>query len=144
MDILLLGLLSHLEYVKTVRPSLLLVTYLTTTVILDAARLRTLWLEFGTTATSILFTISLGVEISVLTGEALKKRRHLVPDEKDASSEETSGLYDLGFFLWPLDLIKTGFKNVLLLDDLSTIDRSLAPGHARERFLTVWNSGSCK
>lgn len=141
---LLLVLLSHFEHRKTVRPSLLLGSYLTITVLLDAVRLRTFWLKFGTTEIVIIFTLYLGAKIGVLAAEAVKKRNSLIQDEKDASIEETSGLYNLGFFLWPLGLIKAGFKNTLLLDDLTTIDRALAPERAQQRFLALWNSNKCR
>ncbi|KAN0099750.1 putative ABC multidrug transporter [Hyaloscypha variabilis] len=140
VGMLLLGLLSHFEHRRSIRTSLLVGTYLATTALFDVVRIRTLWLKFGTVDISIVFTISLAAKIGVLTTEAVKKRRHLVQNEKDASSEETSGLFNLAFFLWPLGLIKTGFRKVLLGDDLPTIDRGLAPGKAQQRFLAIWNS----
>jgi len=135
---------SELRWHAFARPTLLVGTYLATTALFDVVRIRTLWLKFGTVDISIVFTISLAAKIGVLTTEALKKRRHLVQNEKDASSEETSGLFNLAFFLWPLGLIKTGFKKVLLGDDLPTIDRGLAPGKAQQRFLAIWNSSKCR
>jgi len=144
VGMLLLGLLSHFEHRRSIRTSLLVGTYLATTALFDVVRIRTLWLKFGTVDISIVFTISLAAKIGVLTTEAVKKRRHLVQNEKDASSEETSGLFNLAFFLWPLGLIKTGFRKVLLGDDLPTIDRGLAPGKAQQRFLAIWNSSKCR
>lgn len=94
-------LLSTLDHARSVRPSVVLGSYLFATVVLDIVQARTLWLA-STTANeqsySSVFTIALAVKVGILLLEAQQKSRWAKEDMKQCSPEEISGMYSLGVY----------------------------------------------
>lgn len=107
------AILSYFEHQRTIRPSILLQIYLLT-VVFDAARTRTLWLQENTSLASVT-TTALIIKLLLL----------LVESQKDVSSEATSGLFGRSLFLWLNKLLRTGYRQSLSIDDLLPLDKHL-------------------
>lgn len=54
--------------------------------------------------------------------------------EKEHSPEETSGILSLGVFFWLNKLFLDGYRKIMLVDDLYSLDSSLDPKILREKF----------
>ncbi|KAI1128647.1 P-loop containing nucleoside triphosphate hydrolase protein [Nemania abortiva] len=120
-----LALLSHLEHAKSIRPSFIITFYLIVTVFLDIARVRTQWLLKDTDGVAATLSASLAVKVTLLTLEAIEKRRILVSGDREYPRESTSGPFSRGFFLWLNSLLLSGFGKVLSLADLPSISEKL-------------------
>ncbi|PYI01950.1 hypothetical protein BO78DRAFT_422977 [Aspergillus sclerotiicarbonarius CBS 121057] len=115
-----LCVLSYLEHEKTIGPSTVLLIYLFLSALLDATRLRTLWLlGDGGLPFKAISSVSLAVKLAILFVESQGKTKHFL-DSKDTSRspEETGGIFSNGLFLWTNPLLVRGFKKVLSLGDL--------------------------
>ncbi|KAL6701465.1 P-loop containing nucleoside triphosphate hydrolase protein [Trichoderma pleuroticola] len=127
--------LSHAEHTTSVKPSAILTIYLSISVILDAVRIRTLWLSMQETRVSILFTTATGIKLAILIVENIPKL--LLPTvDKGISPEELSGIFSLSLFTWILPIMKLGFRKTLAIDDLDAIDEEMASeylGHKTQR-----------
>ena len=131
--------LSHLEHLKSVRPSFLISTYLLVTILLDAARLRTEWLRANAVPFTDVSTASFITKIALLGLETVEKRRLLRQDEKDLSVEITSGPFSRGFFVWLLGLLRTGFTTLLSVESLPSIYEKLSSDKVYMRFEQAWS-----
>ncbi|KAI0843264.1 P-loop containing nucleoside triphosphate hydrolase protein [Hypoxylon sp. FL0890] len=120
---------SHLEHSRSPRPSNLLNAYLLVTILFDVAQTRTLWLastNHDELTFSRLFTTAVSIKALLLIIESQHKSKWVRWDAKQHSPEETSGLFDLGAFLWLNRLFLMGYKKVLTLDDLYPLDQNMA------------------
>lgn len=122
--------LSHLEHVKSPRPSMLLSIFLSLTLLLDIAQTRTLWLASNNTAESTfcrLFTSAVVIKAVCFGLESQHKSKWLRwTDSKQHSPEEWSGFYVLGVFSWLNALFLTGYRKTLTLADLYPLDPALS------------------
>ncbi|WDK08975.1 ABC transporter [Colletotrichum graminicola] len=113
------GLLLWLSHERSLRPSFILSTYLSLSVLLDTARDRTL-------------------AVMVLL-ESTEKRRILVPRHKGYSKEVTSGTFSRSVFFWLTSLFVNGYRNILRLDDLYPLDPKLASGPIYRKLADAWD-----
>ncbi|KAL0929815.1 ABC transporter [Colletotrichum truncatum] len=128
---LLMLLVSHLEHARCRRPSFILNIYLFLTVLFDMVQTRTLWLAATTTheiTFTRVFTASLALKIPILILEAYEKARWIAPDGIEHSPEESSGFYSLATYFWLKRLFWTGYRKVLVSDDLYSLDAALSAG----------------
>ncbi|KAK4444912.1 ABC multidrug transporter [Podospora aff. communis PSN243] len=123
-----LGVLSPIEHHKSPRPSFFITTYLLISVLFDAARARTAWL-----------LASLGTKLLILGLEAADKRRFLIQSYRYLSRESTSGLLNRSLFWWLVPLLSDGWKRVLSVGDLFSINEKLTSRKVGEDLQTVWN-----
>ncbi|KAI1419772.1 P-loop containing nucleoside triphosphate hydrolase protein [Xylaria sp. FL1777] len=135
-----LGLLSHLEHSKSIRPSFIITFYLIFTVFLDIARARTQWLLKNTDGIAATLTASLTVKIALLALEAVEKRRFLVDGYREYPPESTSGPFGRGFFLWLNSLLLSGFGKVLSLADLPSISEKLDSRMLAKDLSAAWEN----
>ncbi|KAI1326562.1 putative ABC multidrug transporter [Xylariaceae sp. FL0255] len=129
--------LSFLENNRSPRPSMLLGAYLSLTLLLDAAQVRTLWLSASTrpeTAYASIFT----------AGAAIKAAAVRWGTKSDHSPEETSGIYSLSIYAWVNRLFISGYRNVLRVPDLYPLDTAMASKGMRARFAKHYNSSSSR
>ena len=133
--------LSYAEHVRAVRPSLILSTYLFVSLLLDAARARTLWLEPGGLATAAVFTAGLAVKFVNLVLEATEKRWILRPQYAAYPPEATSGIFNRCFFWWQNSLFRKGFSNTLVIDDLFVLDKHLNAEYLQVFLQSAWAKG---
>lgn len=128
LSTILMGWLSHLEHSRAPRPSVLLTAYMSISIVLQVAQTRTFWLASSTHNETVfcrLFTVGVSVKVFVLILESQHKLKWIRWDIKQHSPEETTGLFDLGAFLWLNNLFLTGYKKLLVLDDLYPLDQNM-------------------
>ncbi|RBR18642.1 uncharacterized protein FIESC28_05919 [Fusarium coffeatum] len=88
-SISLLGL-SYVEHVYSYRPSTVLNLFLLFSVLFDATRTRTLWLQGYNRPQAIAALVATVIKILLLAVEAIEKRKFLRPQYRDLPSEVTS------------------------------------------------------
>ncbi|EHK26141.1 uncharacterized protein TRIVIDRAFT_36031 [Trichoderma virens Gv29-8] len=132
-------LLSHIEHVKSIRPSFLLTSYLFTSLLFDAARLRTEWLLSVNVAYAAVLSTSTVLKLVVLVLENVEKRRILVDSSKEPSTESTSGPFNRGFFIWLNSLLISGWATVLTNHDLPAIYEKLSSEKLAVIFTKRWD-----
>lgn len=137
---LTLGILSHFEHAKSIRPSFLINIYLIATVIFDIVRVRTQWLSGNDDAISRALTASLAVKCAILSLEAMEKRSLLLGLDRHFSLESTSGLINRSSFWWLNSLLFRGFKNLLTLDELPAIHEKLDSAYLAVKLQTIWDN----
>ncbi|KAH7303548.1 P-loop containing nucleoside triphosphate hydrolase protein [Stachybotrys elegans] len=130
--------LAHAEHVKSIRPSFLLTTYLFTTVLFDAARLRTEWLMSVNKAYAAVLSTSVALKIILLGLETVEKRSILTTDHIP-SRESTSGPLNRGFFVWLNPLLLTGWSTVLQNNQLPPIHERVSSANLAARFSQQWD-----
>lgn len=135
---LALAILSFVEHERSIRPSLVIQLYLSLTLLLDASRVRTLWLQPNHSAVAAVTTVSFAVKFLLVVFEAVEKRRILHSKWKSASPEATSGLFSRSIFWWLNVLFRTGFKRSLYMEDLPPLDKHLTCGYLYDRIQTSW------
>jgi hypothetical protein len=133
-----LGLLSHWEHRNTVRPSLLISTYLSLSCILDAARARTQALIPGQTTVSSVLMGTIAVKGLVLITEARDKTDILLADFSSSSSELRSNIFSRALFLWLNPLLLMGFRDVISSQDLPAIHGKLSSEKLVARVQSNW------
>lgn len=129
--------LSAIEHSRTPRPSALLTGYLFLSLLLDVTQVRTLYLSAAISAErtySNLFTAAVTLKALILMLESQQKSKWMGWNEKEHSPEETSGIFSLGVFFWLNKLFLAGYKKVLLLEDLYSLDSALDPKTLHEQF----------
>lgn len=121
--------LSHLEHARSLRPSILLSSYLFLTTLFDTAQARTLWLA-STTRDELtitrLATAAVALKAAIMLLESLQKSRWAILDLKERSPEEMTGIAGLGAYLWLNRLFLAGYRKVLCMDDLYPLDSKMA------------------
>jgi len=133
-----LYILSYLEHIKNIRPSLIINTYLLLTLPFDAAQLRTRWLRGDDIAENGVASAMVAVKLLILISEATEKRRLLFAPYAEPSPEATSGLYSRSLFWWLNPLFRLGFRNVVSDDDLFATDGDLLSASLKVRFNRHW------
>lgn len=121
--------LSCLEHARSLRPSILLSSYLFLTILCDTAQARTLWLASATgdeLAVARLATAAVALKAAILLLESRHKNRWASLDLERHSPEETTGIAGLGAYLWLSRLFLAGYRKVLRMDDLYVLDSSMA------------------
>ncbi|KXH55546.1 hypothetical protein CSAL01_07340 [Colletotrichum salicis] len=122
IEAIAIGALSYTEHKRSVRPSLLLGGYIVLTIILDTAHARTLWIRDGLTPIAGVFTASLAIKAIMLVLEETPKHAHLPASEKDVAVECTTGVVSRSLFWWLNSLFFQGFRLLIRLEDLGSID----------------------
>jgi len=137
-----LAILSHLEHVKSVKPSFLINLYLISTILFDAARVRTQWLVSIDNAFAGVLSASLAVKCAILVLEAVEKRSLLFGLDHHFSLESTSGLINRSSFWWLNSLLITGFNQVFTLNSLPAIYEKLDSAYLAVKLQSAWDK--CK
>ena len=140
---LALCLLSYVEHIRTVRPSVLLDVYLFTSLLFDIPRARTIWLQGYGYAIAVVFTTSIVLKFFLLVLEVKEKRRILRPQFKSYPPEATSGIFNKFFFLWQNSLFRKGFSNSITVDDLFVLDKHLTSDYLQDLLQSAWYRGKC-
>jgi hypothetical protein len=122
---LAMGLLSHAQHMRSVRPSTLLNIYLLLSLLCDIVQTRTLWLLHGATAIAGVLTTLVVLKLVVLMTEAVEKRRLLERKYRHATIESTSGVWNKMLFWWVNPLLWKGSRTILEPNDLQMIAEKL-------------------
>ena len=141
---LALGLLSFVEHQKTIRPSLIIESYLGSSLVFDAVRVRTLWMQGYNDTVAAVFTVSFAAKAILLCVEALGKRRVLRAEYKGESAEAKSGLLAKLTFWWLNPLFLTGYSRSLSMTDMLPLDKHLTTAYLYRRMNKAWSHAAGK
>ncbi|OBT74156.1 hypothetical protein VF21_06257 [Pseudogymnoascus sp. 05NY08] len=129
---------SYLENTRSVRPSTLLSIYVGVSVLLDAARVRTLFFIPGNEVVARLFLAGFSIKILIFILEVSEKRPFLRSKWRDASPEETSGAINRALFIWLNHLFLRGFRTLLTVDALTPLDSDLLEASKPTTLIKRW------
>ncbi|KAH8681362.1 multidrug resistance-like protein [Xylariales sp. PMI_506] len=130
--------LSYAEHAKSVKPSVILNTYLFISLILDAATLRSTWLGPLSTPIKAVFTTSFALKLLVLVLEAKEKGEWIIDNGRQRSPEETSGIFNQSLFWWLNSLLIGGYRDLLEPEDLFPLPESMLASVLNEKFWNTW------
>ncbi|KAG8676479.1 hypothetical protein FPOAC2_02575 [Fusarium poae] len=136
-SISLLGL-SYVEHVYSYRPSTVLNLFLLFSVLFDATRTRTLWLQGYNRPAAITALISTVVKVMMLSVEAIEKRGFLRPEYRELPSEVTSGVFSHWFFSWQLPLFRVGYSHDLKIESLFPLEKHFKSSYLQNMLQTAW------
>lgn len=139
-DALGLCLLSHLEHVRSIRPSTIINTYLFVTLHFDIAHTRTLWVEDAPIPITAVFTVTVAVKFVIAIMEASEKRKILLTPYQNANPEATSGIYNQAFFWWLNTLMTIGFRRIICVDDLFPIEDEMSSSVLGKQAQKLWST----
>ncbi|KAF2158355.1 hypothetical protein M409DRAFT_38304 [Zasmidium cellare ATCC 36951] len=134
--VLVMGLLSHLENRRSLRPSSLLTLYLLATTPMNAARCRTLWnmpSSNAVIATFIVFTALIAVALGL---ELAPKDTLVLGEIEQPSSEEMRGIVERSLLTWIVPTFVYGYRNLFDTETLQSIDPKLARKRMKETVIT--------
>lgn len=140
---IVIGVVSHYEHTRSVKPSTLLVTFLNLTAIFDVAVARTLWLSMAEKRLTAIFTAGVGVKVVLLLLEA-RGKTSLLLSEKSPSPESLSSIYSRSLFWWINPLFFRGLKNMLTLEDLDNLENAITSDHLAFKMSRAWKSSNQK
>lgn len=130
LDVLLVMLLvftMRQESVKSHRPPLVASAYLSLSLLLDLARLRTYWLLPGLRVVAALHTAQSALKLTTLAfmlNRHHARFRRLVGE--DVAPEQYAGLFGLGLWSWLNGFLLHGYRRgIATLNDLDSIDADL-------------------
>ena len=100
----------------------MLIVGLGTTLVLDVARVRTLYLLPQLHSISRIFVASFFIKLVVWGLELTEKRRLLRSKWKYAAPEATSGFINRAMFIWLNSVFSKGFRTLLTVNTLIPLD----------------------
>lgn len=134
--------LSYLEHESTIHPSALLNAYLFCSLLFDIARTRTLWLVWEPVSLAGVFTAGVAVKVILLVLETWHKTSSFQDGRLGwLSPEDISGFYEKSLLTWLIQLLKLGYRKVLLVDDLYILPKDMLANELYERVKKAWNRG---
>ncbi|GKU10283.1 unnamed protein product [Fusarium langsethiae] len=142
-SISLLGL-SYIEHVYSYRPSTVLNLFLLFSVLFDATRTRTLWLQGYNRPAAITALVATVVKILLLAVEAIEKRGFLRPQYRDLPSEVTSGVFSHWLFSWQIPLFRTGYSQNLQIESLFPLEKHFKSSYLQNQLQDAWGKTSKK
>ncbi|SPO04398.1 related to ABC multidrug transporter [Cephalotrichum gorgonifer] len=132
---------SYMHHYRSIRPSTLLSLYLPTLILLDVARLRTLWLIPTAQQESIVFTLVLGGTLFSFILESSGKERILVTKEGAPKTPEAySGFWRLMSYSWLKGTFLDGYLRIMTVMDLPEVDSDLSRAAVHEELAITWEN----
>lgn len=136
--------LSHLEHIRSLRPSTILCLFLSASLIFDLPRLRTLsFLPHNGTITTV-FAVGLITKAVILVLESKEKRALLKKAYENSSIETTAGVFNRSIFWWLNGLLLKGSRTTLTIDSLPTLDDELKEAANAQSLTEKWKNGTVK
>ncbi|KAL4786969.1 P-loop containing nucleoside triphosphate hydrolase protein [Aspergillus varians] len=133
------GLLSYIHHCRSIRPSTLLVLFISARSLLGMARVRTLWLIPTATNAAIPFTVGFAVTLLSMVLESTGKESSFVAAiTKPATPEPFSGLWKRASFAWLAGTFRQGYAKVLSVEDLPDLDPQLNSQIVARRLQRTW------
>ncbi|KAK1623308.1 ABC multidrug transporter [Colletotrichum phormii] len=142
LDSIFVAALSYTEHSRSLSPSLLLSAFLALSTIFDAVHLRTLWVKSVGTPLVSLSTAAFALKFALLVQEEASKRRWIIDDSGECSSEETAGLFNRIGFHWLNSLLYKGYSSPLSIAKLPAIDRQLLSDSLWNRLGQKWKNST--
>ncbi|TDZ36526.1 ABC transporter atnG [Colletotrichum spinosum] len=138
-------LLSVLTHQRSPRPSTLLGLYLSASIILGIARVRTLWLVSpGGRPLPAIATVVLVLTLAVLVLESIEAKNRLaasdtLPGGKHATPEQSSGFWSRTCFAWLATTFYLGYSKVISLGDLPGLDSDMESRVLHGSLAVAWD-----
>ncbi|KAJ4116110.1 hypothetical protein NW768_011082 [Fusarium equiseti] len=142
-SISLLGL-SYVEHIYSYRPSTVLNLFLLFSVLFDATRTRTLWLQGYNRTLAVIALVATLIKILLLALEAIEKRKFLRPQYRDLPSEVTSSVFSHWVFSWQLPLFRTGYSHTLQIESLFPLEKHFKSSYLQGKLQDAWRRTSNK
>ncbi|KAF9765372.1 hypothetical protein IL306_002343 [Fusarium sp. DS 682] len=139
-SISLLGL-SYVEHVYSYRPSTILNLFLLFSILFDATRTRTLWLQGYNQLAAIIALVVTVLKIVMLAVEATEKRGFLRLQYRTLPPEVTSGILTRWFFSWQLSLFRAGYSKKLEIGTLFPLEKHFKSLYLQNLLQTAWTKG---
>jgi ATP-binding cassette subfamily C (CFTR/MRP) protein 1 len=131
--------LSYLEHSRSLRPSIILTTYLLFTILFDAALSRTLLMISPSWLLGRLHVSAVGIKAFILLLECIPKARWEISPPKQRSPETTIGIFSIVTFAWLRRLFVLGNRKLLDVDDLPMLDETMTPEKLDSEFWDEWS-----
>jgi len=132
--------LSHIEHLRSVRPSALINVFLFLTLLFDIAKVRTLWQHDGAAKLAAVYSSTIAVKVFLLIVEGFEKRDILFDQYRHPSPEVTAGVWSISTFSWLLSLLRLGFSKELVISDLYPTDDSMSTTTLLSQASKCWSS----
>lgn len=134
--------LSYAEHVRSPRPSSLLAVFLSVSLLLDGALLRSLWLSHvaGTPIRGV-YTAAVTLKAGLVLLEAREKTGFV---GREYSPAETASLYSRAVFAWVTPLLRTGFRRLLKPADLYELGEDMETARVESIFWRRWHAQTSK
>ncbi|KAK7753242.1 hypothetical protein SLS62_004761 [Diatrype stigma] len=131
--------LSYIDHQRSLRPSTLLGLFLSVLVILDTARVRTLWLTGSASGEAAAMAVTLALTVVALLLESTEKRSSVIVEEKRfGAPEEYSGFWTRTAFAWLVTTFRVGYSKVIIQDDLPILDTRLQSNVLYDNLVSTW------
>jgi hypothetical protein len=115
--------------------------FLLFSVLFDATRTRTLWLQGYNRPAAITALVATVVKTLLLGVEAIEKREFLRPQYRHLPSEVTSGVFSHWFFSWQLPLFRTGYSHNLQIESLFPLEKHFKSSYLQNQLQDAWGKG---
>ncbi|UJO17086.1 ABC multidrug transporter B [Fulvia fulva] len=136
------ALVSYVEHKRSVRPSTMLILYLGVTLILDLARTRTLFFTAQGLAAARVNLAALIVKLGIFVLENIEKRSMVKKAWQEIISPEgASGVINRATFLWLNTLVVQGFRTLLTVHALPSLDNDILAASRPSELLSEWKNG---
>ncbi|KAH8671415.1 ABC transporter [Xylariales sp. PMI_506] len=136
---LALAVLSQVQHGKSPRPSFIITGYLIISLPLNGVRVRTAWLLASDKyLIPAILTAALAVQVLILVLETKNKRKILAGAYRSLSREATSGLLSRGLFWWLRHLLSDGYRRILAVEDLESINEKLRSSKLSSELQVGW------
>ncbi|KAF1843510.1 ABC transporter-like protein [Cucurbitaria berberidis CBS 394.84] len=120
--------MSSAEDERSLRPSSVLSTYFFVTLLFDAARTRTVWLDDTRSSFAGLFTVNALLRAFLVVLETWPRSRGNNND-RCLPPEATANIFSQVLFLWVNPLLWTGYRSLLCADNIFRLDPAIAEPH---------------
>ncbi|KAI0126126.1 putative ABC multidrug transporter [Xylariales sp. AK1849] len=131
-----IGLLLYAEHRHSYSPSMLVSIFLSITILLDTATIRSLFLRGNLVALGGITSAAVAMKLLLLVLEEFPKKR----SAQNTSKEALSGLWNRSVFWWLNVTFRKGFKAFLQVEDLSKLDQNLASDYIGKKLDQTWSS----
>lgn len=131
--------LSYVDHQRSLRPSTLLSLYLSVLVILDIARVRTLWLIDSTSGSPAALTATFTLTFVALCLESVEKYSSLKEENRFGAPEEYTGFWKRTAFSWLVATFRAGYSKIITVEDLPKLDSKLQSHILREKLVGTWS-----
>lgn len=134
--------LSHLEHIRSLRPSSILCLFFVLTIPFDLTRLRTLHFIPDNKPITLLFAGSILGKTIILVLESTEKTHLLKKAFEGSAIESTAGIINRCLFWWINDLLWKGSKNTLTVEGLPLLADDIRDASDPEQLAEKWNKGT--
>ncbi|CAG8415715.1 unnamed protein product [Penicillium salamii] len=133
---------SHLEHLRSIRPSTILNVFLFFTLLFDLTRLRTVHFMSSPRSVTTLLAISWMIKSITLLLEATEKRPLLKKTYENSPIESTSGVISRVTFWWLNHVLWLGSKSQLTVDSLPALDSDISAASDSTVLAEKWRNAN--